>query len=60
MHPTPEQPECNGKNRYTKKEAHRAKRFVGVKRGKDVRVYQCPECYGWHITKNIAKKLNHD
>ena len=59
MNPTPEQPQCNGKNRCTKREAIRAKKFVGRARDKDMRVYKCPDCYGWHITKrsNNAQEL---
>lgn len=51
MNPTPSQPECNGKNRYTHKEAMRAKKYVGKRRDKDMRIYECDICYGWHITK---------
>lgn len=58
MRATPSQPECNGKKRYTKNEAHRARKVVGQIRAKDMRVYQCDICYGWHITKkNTLKKL---
>lgn len=51
MHATPEQPECNGKQRYTKNEAYRTRKYIGKARNKDMRVYFCPDCFGYHITK---------
>lgn len=44
-------PQCHGKNRYTRNEAERKKANLGRVRGKDMRVYQCPDCRGWHLTK---------
>lgn len=47
--PTYEQ--CGGKNRYSKAEATRAKKFVGLRRHKDMRIYLCEKCHGYHLTK---------
>jgi len=44
-------PQCNGKNRYSKAEAMRAKKFVGDRRHKDMRVYLCDKCHDYHLTK---------
>ncbi len=51
MRPIPGKPQCDGKNIYSKHEAEHTKAIVGQARGKDVRVYQCDKCYGYHITK---------
>jgi hypothetical protein len=55
MNPTPSQPECGGKKRYSKKEAQKAKRFVGKRIRKDMRIYLCPHCHGYHLTKRYGK-----
>lgn len=51
MKATPSQPECHGKKRYTKNEVYRARKYVGKARDKDMRIYECPDCFGYHITK---------
>ena len=33
----------------TKQEAQRHKRSLPKKRGKPLRVFQCPHCGGWHV-----------
>lgn len=43
--------QCDGKNRYSKAEALRAKRFVGTRRHKDMRIYRCEKCQDYHLTK---------
>lgn len=55
-----EYPQCGGKNTYTRREAETAKRFVGLKRGKDMRIYQCPTCRGWHLTKKHRDYFDKD
>lgn len=47
----PTYPQCDGKNMYSKAEAQRAKRFVGRRRDKDMRVYMCEKCNHYHLTK---------
>lgn len=43
--------QCHGKNKYSKHQAHAMKRTIGKSRDKDVRMYECPDCHGWHLTK---------
>lgn len=52
MRPTSGKPQCEGKNKYSKNEAERTKALVGKARNKSVRIYQCPKCYAWHLTKS--------
>jgi hypothetical protein len=41
-----------GKNCYaTKKQARRIAKLCMKSRGKRLRVYLCPECKRWHLTK---------
>jgi hypothetical protein len=42
--------QCNGKNCYTKNAVHKTKTWVGRRRGKGMRIYECPTCHWWHIT----------
>jgi hypothetical protein len=43
--------QCGGKNIYSKREAHKMKEFIGRTRDKGMRIYECHECNGYHITK---------
>lgn len=43
--------QCAGKNIYSKSEAHKMKAHIGKTRDKAMRIYLCPECHGFHITK---------
>lgn len=43
--------QCHGKNMYSKAQAHRAKKFVGLRRHKDMRIYLCDLCHHYHLTK---------
>lgn len=42
---------CGGKNIYSKREAERVKAGIGRGRRKDLRIYECPNCHGYHLTK---------
>jgi hypothetical protein len=53
-------PQCNGKNRYTRHGAEQAKVRVGIRRGKDMRIYECPLCRGWHLTKKKRDYFDKD
>ncbi len=58
MIPISGKPQCNGKNKYSKNEAEHTKAehtkaVVGRFRDKSMRIYKCPECYYYHITKNF-------
>ena len=50
---------CMGKRQYSKKDAL-TMRNVQIKKGKakDLRVYQCPFCNTFHLTKIIWKGKN--
>jgi hypothetical protein len=60
--PTPPVPDpvrkamCTSKNRYP--DQGTALRFAlrATRRQKQMRVYQCPLCHGWHLTKKEAAK----
>lgn len=42
--------DCNGKNKYSKHEARRI-RILRTKSGaSNLRVYECPKCFTWHLT----------
>lgn len=47
---------CHGKNCYTKNAVKKTKEWVGRRRGKAMRVYECPDCHYWHITKRDAPR----
>lgn len=49
-------PECEDKRTYTLNEAKGVKAHLGRVRDKDLRVYQCPHCYGYHLTKKYSGK----
>lgn len=42
---------CGGKYSYSKNEAERVRFQVGKQRDKDMRIYECPKCHSWHLTK---------
>lgn len=42
---------CRGKNVYSKTEAKKMKAHIGKVRDKAMRVYECPYCHGYHLTK---------
>lgn len=42
---------CGGKYSYSKNEAERVRFQVGKGRGKDLRIYECPKCHNFHLTK---------
>lgn len=46
---------CDGKNKYSKNEAERMKGIVGRGRDKAMRVYECPKCRYWHLTKKDSR-----
>jgi hypothetical protein len=48
---------CDGKNRYSKHQAHQMKVTIGRGRDKDMRVYLCDRCHRYHLTK---KSRRHD
>ena len=42
---------CDGKKVYdSEKEVRGVRKWVGERRDKDMRIYKCPRCFGWHIT----------
>lgn len=48
---------CNGKNVYdSEKEAKKARSRVYKQRSVKLRVYQCPDCHKWHLTKTTGIK----
>lgn len=48
-----------GKICYDKKDAQQKRNWVERRgRGKDMRIYQCPSCGYWHLTKETRKKFN--
>lgn len=47
--------QCGGKNCYTKHEAERVQGETGRHIGKDLRVYHCPKCFNFHLTKRRSK-----
>lgn len=46
---------CNGKITYrSEKHARRCREAVYHKRNTKLRVYQCDECFGWHLTSSVG------
>ncbi|MBQ9002767.1 MAG: hypothetical protein IJ087_13030 [Eggerthellaceae bacterium] len=42
---------CDSKNRYaTRKEAEEAAAWCAVERNRNLRIYRCKYCGGWHLT----------
>ena len=42
---------CNGKNKYgSEHEAKNVRRAVLKARNRQIRIYQCPKCHGFHLT----------
>lgn len=41
---------CNGKIKYDKKGATTMMNFLERKGRKNLRIYDCPLCGGWHLT----------
>jgi len=47
---------CSGKNRYpTKLEAKEAQKKSYKERGKNLAIYRCKKCQGFHLTKRTDK-----
>lgn len=44
-----------GKNYYSRNEVERMRQVIGKARGKDMRMYECKNCHGWHLTKKYAR-----
>lgn len=42
---------CSDKRRYASRNAAKKVRNHREKDVSHLRVYQCPRCYGWHLTK---------
>ena len=49
----PSPPKCRGKVKYDKKGAQTVKNDRFRRDHVELRVYHCPHCDGWHVTKNI-------
>ncbi len=47
---------CGGKNSYSKNGAEKAKAWVGRGRDKAMRIYHCPMCHNYHLTKRDAPR----
>ena len=48
--------DCDSKRRYvTPQEAERSAKTARRKRDEKLRVYRCPHCQGWHLTKKICR-----
>lgn len=47
--------QCGGKNCYGQSEAKRIARAVMKARNRDIRVYQCRECWYYHLTSEAEK-----
>ena len=46
--------ECLSKNKYSSRRyANRVRRDIEPKRGVKLRVYHCPHCGGYHLTKKL-------
>lgn len=50
---------CDGKNKYSKNQAESMKTTLGRSRGKDLRIYECPKCFGYHLTKDKSNFDNY-
>ncbi len=37
----------------TEQEAERVARLILERRGVELRVYECPDAWGWHLTSNL-------
>lgn len=49
--------ECRKKGRYRDDtEAKRVRRCCERSRGEPLRVYECPRCGGWHLTRVAARQ----
>lgn len=46
---------CGEKVVYSKRQAERMKARVGRQIDKSMRIYECPKCFGWHLTKKEGK-----
>lgn len=44
---------CNGKIRYRSEKEAKNRRNIREKDVSALRVYKCPECFDWHLTKEI-------
>lgn len=45
--------ECTGKKPYLQKiDAVTAKNYIRKERGEELRIYPCPRCRHWHLTKH--------
>ena len=43
---------CEGKKRYDKKSAQTARNYLGRNGKKGLKIYQCDNCNGWHLTSH--------
>lgn len=50
----------SGKQCLSKHEAETMKQRIGRDKGKDMRIYECPECFTWHLTKRINSFISRD
>lgn len=55
IHDAMNQELCNGKVKYSKNEAKNMKAKVGEQKNKSMRMYQCPLCFKYHLTKREGK-----
>lgn len=48
--------DCSSKRRYlSPQEAEKNAKVARRKRNERLRVYRCPHCAGWHLTKKLSR-----
>ncbi len=47
---------CNGKRTYDKKGAQTAQNARYKQDHIELRIYPCPDCHGWHLTKQVRSR----
>lgn len=61
---TPAKEVCSEKDRHDSEAdaCAAASRRVGNRHDKPaaLRAYLCPECHGWHLTKDVEEQMPHD
>ncbi len=47
----------DGKVQLSRHEAEALKANVGRDKGKDMRIYECPKCHAYHLTKKSQRRI---
>ncbi len=53
----PMPPKCKGKVKYDKKGAQTVKNDRMRMEHTELRIYHCPLCNGWHVTKDLQNNI---